>query len=55
MMDWSAEHSGFVVAAYLCVGFVWLGVAASIFLRTRALKQELARLDINDVGQKELT
>jgi heme exporter protein CcmD len=45
MMNWSAAHSGFVLAAYLLSFAVLLAMAAFILLRDRKLAQELRTLE----------
>jgi hypothetical protein len=53
MIDWTAEHVGFVLGAYTCVAVVLGGIAIRTLLHSRALKQDLAALKIADVGKKE--
>jgi heme exporter protein CcmD len=54
MMDWSAEHIGFVVAAYAITGVVLGGVLVATLKRAKLLKAQLVVLKLSDPGQKDL-
>jgi heme exporter protein CcmD len=44
-MDWSANHVGFVIAAYALSGAVLAALAALILIRNWSLRRELSRLE----------
>jgi phosphatidylglycerophosphatase A len=53
MMDWTADHVGFVVAAYLVVALLLLGVLLRGLWRARILKRTLASMKLADPGETE--
>ncbi len=52
-MDWSAEHVGYVVAAYAIVALVLAGVLLRTLLKAKSLKAALRDLNLTDTGQKD--
>ena len=52
-MDWSADHVGFVAAAYGISSVVLIGVLFWTLQRAKTLKAQLAALKLSDPGQKE--
>ncbi len=52
-MDWTADHAGFVIAAYAIVAVVLAGVVLRALLRARELKRALLDLKLSDVGVLE--
>jgi heme exporter protein CcmD len=53
MMDWTADHVGFVAAAYIVVAVLLVGVLLRSLWRARTLKQTLARMKLSDPGETE--
>ena len=52
-MDWTADHVGFVFAAYAIVTFVLVSVLVHTLWRAKALKKTLADMNLSDPGQKD--
>ena len=52
-MDWSADHAGFVAAAYAIVAVVLLGVLGQTLWRANVLKKTLKDMKLTDAGSKE--
>jgi heme exporter protein CcmD len=52
-MDWSADHVGFVYAAYVLVGLVLMGLLLNTLLKARRLKQVLKNMKLSEPGQSE--
>jgi heme exporter protein CcmD len=52
-MDWSADHVGFVFAAYAIVGLVLMGLLLNTVLKARRLKRVLKDLKLSEPGQSE--
>lgn len=52
-MDWSADHVGFVFAAYAIVGVVLIGLLLSTVLKARRLKRVLKDLKLSEPEQSE--
>jgi heme exporter protein CcmD len=53
-MDFAAPNAGFVIAAYLIVFCVLVGVVGHTVLQARALKQQLRAQNLSDPGQKDV-
>ncbi len=49
-MDWSADHVGFVIAAYAISGAVLLGLLLNTLFKARRLKQQLKDLKLSEPG-----
>ena len=55
MIDWSASHINFVIAAYAIVFLVLAVIVVTTFMRAAALKKNLADMKLPDTGQKDAT
>jgi heme exporter protein CcmD len=53
MMNWQADHAGFVLAAYAVVAVVLAAVVLRTLIRAKALKAALKNMNLSDAGQKE--
>jgi heme exporter protein CcmD len=53
MIDWNADHIGFVIAAYAIVAVVLLVVVATTLRGASRLKKTLAAMKLSDSGQKD--
>jgi heme exporter protein CcmD len=52
MMDWSANHAGFVLAAYAIAIVVLVLVVGSILRQARYLKRQLKDMNLADPGHR---
>jgi heme exporter protein CcmD len=52
-MDWSADHVGYVMAAYAIVALVLAGVLLRTLLKAKSLKAALRDLNLADTGEKD--
>jgi heme exporter protein CcmD len=52
-MDWTADHVGYVVAAYAIVVLVLAGVLVRTLLKAKSLKAALREMNLPDTGQKD--
>jgi heme exporter protein CcmD len=52
-MDWTADHAGFVVAAYAIVFVVLAGVVLRSLLKAQELRRALLLMKLPDVGVRE--
>jgi heme exporter protein CcmD len=50
MIDWTAAHIGFVVAAYAIVVIILTAVVGTTLWRAAALKKTLADMKLADAG-----
>jgi heme exporter protein CcmD len=53
MIDFAAEHVGFVVVSYGIVTLVLAGLVLRAVLRARTLKNALSAQGLSDPGQKD--
>jgi heme exporter protein CcmD len=52
MMDWSANHAGFVLAAYAIAFAVLALVVGSILQKAKRLKRQLKDMNLSDPGHR---
>lgn len=52
-MDWSADHVGYVVAAYVFVAIVLVGIVLRTFMKAKSLKSALQDMNLPDTGQRD--
>jgi heme exporter protein CcmD len=52
-MDWSADHVGFVFAAYAIVGLVLMGLLLNTLLKARRLQRVLKDMKLSEPGQSD--
>jgi heme exporter protein CcmD len=52
-MDWTADHVGYVVAAYAIVALVLAGVLVRTLMKAKSLKAALREMNLPDTGQKD--
>jgi heme exporter protein CcmD len=52
MIDFSADHIGFVLASYGIVALVLIGLVVAVLNRSRDLKRQLAELNLPEPGAR---
>jgi heme exporter protein CcmD len=52
MMDWSAHHAGYVLAAYAIAVVVLVLVVGSILQQAKRLKRQLKDMNLADPGHR---
>jgi heme exporter protein CcmD len=55
MIDWSASHINFVIAAYAIVFIVLAVIVVTTLMRATTLKKTLAAMKLPDTGHKDAT
>jgi heme exporter protein CcmD len=53
MIDWSADHINFVIAAYAITAAVLILAVVAVVQRSRTLKAQLLQMNLTDTGQKD--
>jgi ABC-type thiamin/hydroxymethylpyrimidine transport system permease subunit len=55
MIDWTADHVGFVLVAYAIVAALLAAIVVATLRRAGTLKKSLAAMKLSDPGQSEKT